>query len=59
MGPHLVVQVGEGLLLAVQEDLVGWLLHPIDAQGADGGGGGLGAGVEHAGGEDVLQKGTT
>lgn len=54
MGPYLVAQVGEGLLLAVQEDFAGWLLHPKDAQGANGDFGGLGTGVKDSGGEDVL-----
>ena len=58
MGLYLVVQVGEGLLLAIQEDLAGCLLHPKDAQCANGDLGGLSAGVEDGGGEDVLQEGT-
>lgn len=54
MGPYLVVQVGKGLLLAIQEDLAGRLLHAKDAQCANGDLGGLGAGMEDGGGEDVL-----
>ena len=58
MVPYLVVQVGEGLLLAVQEDLAGWLPHPKNAQCANGDLSGLGAGVQDGGGEDVLQERT-
>lgn len=54
MEPYLVVQVGKGLLLAIQENLAGWLLHPKDAQSANGDLGGLGAGMEDGGSEDVL-----
>ena len=57
MGPYLVVQVGEGLLLAIQEDFAGWFAHPEDAQHVNGDLGGLSAGVEDGGGEDVLQEG--
>lgn len=57
MGPYLIVQVGKGLLLAIQEDLAGWFPHPKDAQCANGDLGGLGAGVEDSGGEDVLREG--
>lgn len=57
MGLYLVVQIGEGLLLAIQEDLAGWLPYPKDAQCVNGDLGGLGAGVEDGGGKDVLQEG--
>lgn len=57
MRPYLVVQVGEGPLMAVQEDLAGWLPHPKDAQCANGDLGGLSAGVKDGGSEDVLQEG--
>lgn len=56
VGPYLVVQVGEGLLLAVQEDLGGWVLHPKDVQCANGDLSGFDAGMEDSGGEDVLQE---
>lgn len=56
-GPYLVVQVGEGLLLPIQEDLAGRLLHSVEAHRVDGDIGGLGAGMEDVGGEDVLQEG--
>lgn len=55
--PYLVVQVGEGLLLPIQEDLAGRLLHSVEAHRVDGDIGGLGAGMEDVGGEDVLQEG--
>lgn len=58
MRPYLVVQVGEGLLLTIQEDLAGWFSHPKDAQCANGDFSGLSAGMEDSGGEDVLQEGT-
>lgn len=54
MGPYLVVQVGKGLLLTIQEDLAGRLLHPKDAQCANGDLAGLSAGMEDSGSEDVL-----
>lgn len=54
MGPYLVVQVGKGFLLTIQEDLAGRLLHPKDAQCANGDLAGLSAGMEDGGGEDVL-----
>lgn len=54
MGPYLVAQVGKWFLLAIQEDLAGRLLHPKDAQCANGDLGGLSTGMEDGGGEDVL-----
>lgn len=58
LGPYLVVQVGEGLLLPIQKDLAGWFPHPKDAQRVNGDLSGLSAGMEDGGGKDVLQEGT-